>query len=406
MKKRWFVILAGVAAAFLVLILGAAAGGALAYYFLDASPARATIIKKASLPAADQAGLLVAVVVADSPADKAGVARGDIIMEADSVEINTIADLAQLLKEKQAGDSMELNLRHGDETHNVTVTLSEEDGKAYLGILPCVGGMPGDGVLLFGESLGRGVEGNLIVRVKPDSPAEAAGLQEGDVITAVDGQKLESDDDLSDVIHAHKAGDVVTLSVQRPGEEETLEIEVTLGENPEKSEESFLGITYRRNFVVPEGKEGPFEFRFVPLPGEKPGFGEEGGPFMVPLPELPEGIEQAIIVITVEAGEPAEDSGLQAGDAITALDGEAVTTPKAFVEAIQEHKIGDTLTLTVYRDGEEDPLEVEITLGEHPEEAGKAYLGVSLGSFIRHESNIPLPGIPLPHLPIPRGSDL
>jgi S1-C subfamily serine protease len=63
------------------------------------------------------------------------------------------------------------------------------------------------------------------------SPADLAGLVEGDVVVAVDGQAVDEDHDLSTRILPHVPGDTVTLSVVRDGR--TLEVDVTLGTLPE-----------------------------------------------------------------------------------------------------------------------------------------------------------------------------
>jgi S1-C subfamily serine protease len=62
------------------------------------------------------------------------------------------------------------------------------------------------------------------------SPADEAGLVEGDIVVAVDGQTVDADHDLSTRILPHVPGDTVTLSVVREGR--TLEIAVTLGTLP------------------------------------------------------------------------------------------------------------------------------------------------------------------------------
>jgi S1-C subfamily serine protease len=62
------------------------------------------------------------------------------------------------------------------------------------------------------------------------SPADEAGLVEGDIVVAVDGQAVDADHDLSTRILPHVPGDTVTLSVVRDGR--TLEIAVTLGTLP------------------------------------------------------------------------------------------------------------------------------------------------------------------------------
>jgi S1-C subfamily serine protease len=66
--------------------------------------------------------------------------------------------------------------------------------------------------------------------VFPGSPAEAAGLREGDVITAVDGVAIDARHDLATVILPNQPGEVVTLDLWRGGQ--TLQVEVTLGTLP------------------------------------------------------------------------------------------------------------------------------------------------------------------------------
>ncbi|MEE3493458.1 S1C family serine protease, partial [Ruminococcus sp.] len=89
------------------------------------------------------------------------------------------------------------------------------------------------GVSVYSEAEGRGHRGgeasqNLIVEsVEKGSPAEDAGVQAGDIITELNGEKVTAYSDLTSVISKSKAGDVVTLTVSRGAE--TLKIEVTLG---------------------------------------------------------------------------------------------------------------------------------------------------------------------------------
>ena len=66
--------------------------------------------------------------------------------------------------------------------------------------------------------------------VFPGSPAEKAGLADGDIVVAVDGEAVDADHDLATRILPHIPGDTVTLSVVRGGR--TLEIKVTLGTLP------------------------------------------------------------------------------------------------------------------------------------------------------------------------------
>lgn len=73
----------------------------------------------------------------------------------------------------------------------------------------------------------RGAE---ILEVVPDSPADKAGLQVGDLILEVDGQQVRPSRPLIDILLSYRPGDRVTLTVERDGEK--LEIPVTLGRAP------------------------------------------------------------------------------------------------------------------------------------------------------------------------------
>ena len=84
-------------------------------------------------------------------------------------------------------------------------------------------------------------------------------------------------------------------------------------------------------------------------------------------------IERGVYVVSVVEGSPAEEAGLTGagtdeeaagGDVITAVDGQAVTSIEELSSNISSRKVGDTVTLKVFRDGEE--MEVQVTLGERP----------------------------------------
>jgi S1-C subfamily serine protease len=64
----------------------------------------------------------------------------------------------------------------------------------------------------------------------PDSPAERAGLQPGDIVTAVNGDRVTATDDLAEHVLQHAPGDVITLHILRDGDER--DVEVTLGVLP------------------------------------------------------------------------------------------------------------------------------------------------------------------------------
>ncbi|MGH2535028.1 MAG: S1C family serine protease [Thermomicrobiales bacterium] len=104
-----------------------------------------------------------------------------------------------------------------------------EDGTAnrpYLGIQgrEVVEGV--QGVSNWGE-----VAGHEIVNVEPNTPAAEAGLRAGDVITAIDGEEIDDDTSLVEILIFGRApGDTVELTIDRDGDEQA--VAVTLAERP------------------------------------------------------------------------------------------------------------------------------------------------------------------------------
>lgn len=84
------------------------------------------------------------------------------------------------------------------------------------------------GVTVTDASDQSSIEGALVAGIQSNSPAEQANLQEGDIITAVNGETISGSSDLKDKISESKVGDTLSLEVYRNGK--TLTIQVTVGE--------------------------------------------------------------------------------------------------------------------------------------------------------------------------------
>jgi S1-C subfamily serine protease len=100
--------------------------------------------------------------------------------------------------------------------------------QAFLGIVP-------DNLdPLVAENIGvdPDTDGALITDVIADTPAEEAGLDAGDVITAVDGQDLDNRDDLLEILEDKRPGDEVTLSIVNDTGDRDVDLE--LGQRPVK----------------------------------------------------------------------------------------------------------------------------------------------------------------------------
>ncbi|MBX2822898.1 MAG: S1C family serine protease [Rhodothermaceae bacterium] len=89
------------------------------------------------------------------------------------------------------------------------------------------------GVQYMSIAENQGPEGAAqIIHVVPGSAAAEAGMQRGDVVLAVDGNALEKNVSFSDRIAASRPGDVVTLKVQRNGEE--MDVQIAVEEQPDR----------------------------------------------------------------------------------------------------------------------------------------------------------------------------
>ncbi|MBI3913868.1 MAG: PDZ domain-containing protein [Chloroflexi bacterium] len=88
----------------------------------------------------------------------------------------------------------------------------------------------------------QSVNGARVSQVEANSPASKAGLQNGDVVTAVSGTKVDPTNTLADLIQAKKPGDKVDLTVTRGTQ--TLTISVELGASPNNSSAAYLGVRF------------------------------------------------------------------------------------------------------------------------------------------------------------------
>lgn len=433
-KYRWLFAVLGVASLGMALMFAAAFGAGIAYFFLQADPVQAAFAVPGEVE--NQTGVLISGVKPDSAAAEGGLVRGDIILKMDDEPVNNIIEMKEVLAELKPGDVVKVIVLHGDETRTLEVELDDAKGFAFLGVGTCdfdkkgkafPGGSMEDFII---EAAPLGAE---VMEVVPDNPADVAGLQVGDLIISVGEKKVGFEADLADLIQKYEPGDEVTLWILEVGakSEESAalnksEVTVTLAEHPEKPDQAYLGVAYRYgnpmgNFQggefpfkemipfdkFPEGWEEDGEFYFhhdQELEGEHPeGWDEDGEFFFHGMPELPEGIDGAVIVSEVLEDTPAAEAGLQPGDLIIAIDGDAVEEIEAFVAEMQSRKPGDKVAFTIIREGEE--TEVEITLTEHPDEPDKGFLGVLAGTFmIFEEMELPegfdqdfefeLPGVP------------
>jgi len=153
----------------------------------------------------------------NSPAAKGGLEAGDVIVELDGKPIAKIADAKHELNRRYAGDKVRVVVQRGDERVERDLELVAKIDpyeQPLLGLLPLRGPTaPGGGVP--------------VRYVFPASGAAAAGLQQGDVVTAIDRQPVADAQALRVALADHTPGETVQLGVRRGAEQLTLDVRLT-----------------------------------------------------------------------------------------------------------------------------------------------------------------------------------
>ena len=210
-------------------------------------------------------GVGITQVIQGSPAEKAGLKKDDVILRLDGENITSVRKLNRLVSEIAPDQSVRMTVSRGGAEQEVTATIAKRDNQSTVqGLLrgePRVWKWEGnpnfkfDGFENFGFDLHKngdltfllsnsrrigvstmqlnaqlgeyfgvtGGKGVLVTSVTEDGPAAKAGVKAGDVITAIDGEAVDSPGDISRVINRKKEGDV-TLTVIRNRSQQTFRV--------------------------------------------------------------------------------------------------------------------------------------------------------------------------------------
>jgi len=174
-------------------------------------------------------GALVTEVFGGSPAAKAGLRRGDVIVKFDDEKIDDPFDLSvavgqtkpgkkSTVKILRGGDEMEISVEIGDQEGTPLATKEEgksetwSPGKADRLGLVVKQITPQDARRLDVPDNFRGV---VVGRVEPGSPVERADVRSGDVVLEVNGAKIQSVEDYRKAVKGLEEGDLVRLFLKR-----------------------------------------------------------------------------------------------------------------------------------------------------------------------------------------------
>lgn len=223
-------------------------------------------------------------------------------------------------------------------------------------------------------------EGVVVREVVPDSPASRAGFQPGDIVTEFDGERVRSTRQFQRLVQETPPDREVSAVVLRDGSKMTLEVtpERGGGQTTVVPGAPNLRILPRQAPPAPGSREPFFYFPQVPgfgQPGAAAADGRLGVSAMTLDDQLADyfGVENGVLVSSVEADSPAARAGLRAGDVILRAGTRTVQTPEDVTAAIESAGAGATLELEVMRDRKRVRLQATMPKEEPAQPRGERF---------------------------------
>ena len=174
-----------------------------------------------SLDLKEKKGALVAQVVSGSPAEKAGIEQGDVIVEFDGKEVADSKDLPRVVASTPVGKTVTIKLSRNGKGLDRRVTVGEMEEKVEVSKAPSHRSLGITVQNLTAEiAKGLGLEkekdtGVVVTGVEPGSAASNAGIRTGDVIREVNRKPVKDVEDFVQKIEKAKSQDNVLFLLQR-----------------------------------------------------------------------------------------------------------------------------------------------------------------------------------------------
>jgi len=214
--------------------------------------------------------------------------------------------------------------------------------RGYMGAK--LGSIPADAAPLLGLKEAKGA---YIAEVTPHGPADKAGLKQDDVVTAIDGKKVDSYDELTTDVISRAPGSTVTLDVVRNGK--PMSVKITLGQRPTGTD--FDNPTRRGDNDGSNDdnndSSGGASARGISVQTLTPEIAQQAGIT---------GNVRGVVVSDVDQSSPAADAGLGRGIVITAVNRHPVTNAQDFKREMAQ--AGDKPVLLTINQGGSSALVV------------------------------------------------
>ncbi len=214
-------------------------------------------------------------------------------------------------------------------------------------------------------------QGALIKQVVPDSPADEAGLKQGDIIIKLGKKELIDSDDLSKTVMTMNPGDKVDILIIRDGKEKTIMATLGAGDKEDFEPKQRFKWFGQQNQGGPHSKFKTFTFNEDDFKNSYIGVnletltGQLGDYF---------GVEDGngILITEVIDDSPAKEAGLKAGDVIIKVDGEEIFDISDIQKAVRQKEKGEEVEITLLRNKKKKELTVEVA--EAPESLNQPFM--------------------------------
>jgi serine protease Do len=200
----------------------------------------------------------------------------------------------------------------------------------------------------------RQSEGGVIVEdVRPNSPAEKAGLKRTDVITEYDGERVRSAEQFSRLVHEAPSGRSVKATIVREGKKSDITLSAT---NDERQADVFIDTDRLREQMRDIVPNFNLDFDF---PGRRARLGatvEE----LTPQLAAYFGAKAGVLVSSVADDSPAARAGLKAGDVIVSIDGHSVESSRDLLRVLRDVNVDHEVVIAIVRDKRESSVKAKL----------------------------------------------
>jgi len=219
--------------------------------YLGVSLAEVDANRAKELKLKEDYGVEITRVEEGSPAEKAGVKAGDVVLEYNGQRVEGMEQFGRMVRETPPGREVKLTVSREGSTQTLTAMLASRKMRPFAGNLAQVFEMPEiripDIPQIFttlrtamlgveAESLGSqlaeyfGVKEGVLVRsVLENTPAQKAGLKAGDVITKVEGTAVTSPSELSGAVRSASSKKTYSVELMRDRKPQTVNVAVDEG---------------------------------------------------------------------------------------------------------------------------------------------------------------------------------